>query len=123
MKTKIIILLTSILLISSLIFFMFFPSKEEIQAKEYKIKADNYEKSRNELSKQTLNIEEEVIKKQLLYEEKMVKIESSLKQLEKHKGKNRNLIDSNKSLQEKLLEEYCDDMKELGQFNVERCKK
>ena len=122
MKTKIIILLTLILIVFAFIFFVFSPSNEEIQVKEYKIKADNYEKSKIELSKQTLNIEDEVNKKQLLYEEKMIKIESSLKQLEKHKGKNRNLIDSNKSLQEKLLEEYCGDMKELGQFNVERCK-
>ncbi|MBC7388529.1 MAG: hypothetical protein H7329_04900 [Opitutaceae bacterium] len=122
MKTKIIILLTSIILISISILFIFFSSKEETQAKEYKIKADNYLKSGNELSKQTSNIEKEVIKKQFLYEEGMAKIETSLKHLEKHRIKNQDLIDSNKVLQKKLLEEYCNDMKELGQFNIELCK-
>ncbi len=121
MKTKLIIFLSSIILISALAFFWFFKNEDATKAKEFKIKASNYEKTGNELSKQTLNIQKEVNKKNLLYEAEMNKIESSLKKLEMNRKKNKELIDSNKLVQEKLLKEYCDDMKEIGQFNIGRC--
>ena len=52
----------------------------------------------------------------------MVKLESTIKKPVNHKAKNRKEIESNKILQEKLLNEYYDDIKELGQNNIEACK-